>query len=158
MPCWAARIISGSAARRAASASCWLPEAMASSTLRTKVRMRERRERLIAVRLAILRVIFLAEAVLAMYVLVFLVGRCRRAGWAGNRSSRQVVWRWPRRSARESAAPRRSGFYSEGGAARQRAQRQIPIAGFGHGPGPGKRSAYPTVTILSADGSIAGPT
>src|ERR671921_374281 len=66
MPFWAARIISGSAARRAAAASVWLPEAIASSTLRTKVRMRLRRERLIAVRFAILRVIFLADTVLAM--------------------------------------------------------------------------------------------
>src|SRR5687768_1927178 len=66
MPFWAARIISGSAARRAAAASVWLPEAMASSTLRTKVRMRLRRDLLIAVRFAILRVIFLADTVLAM--------------------------------------------------------------------------------------------
>src|SRR5918997_2619384 len=66
MPFWAARISSGSAARRAAAASAWLPAAIASSTLRTKVRMRLRRERLIAVRFAILRVIFLADTVLAM--------------------------------------------------------------------------------------------
>src|SRR5918998_2006479 len=66
MPFWAARIISGSAARRAAAASVWLPEAIASSTLRTKVRMRLRRDRLISVRFAILRVIFLADTVLAM--------------------------------------------------------------------------------------------
>src|SRR5918998_1022774 len=66
MPFWAARIISGSAARRAAAASAWLPAAIASSTLRTKVRMRLRRERLIAVRFAILRVIFLADTVLAI--------------------------------------------------------------------------------------------
>src|SRR4051794_9461611 len=66
MPFWAARIISGSAARSAAMASVWLPEAIASSTLRTKVRMRLRRDLLIAVRFAILRVIFLADTVLAM--------------------------------------------------------------------------------------------
>src|SRR3712207_1244895 len=66
MPFWAARIISGSAARRAAAASVWLPEAIASSTLRMKVRMRLRRDRLISVRFAILRVIFLADTVLAM--------------------------------------------------------------------------------------------
>jgi hypothetical protein len=47
-------------------ASVWLPEAIASSTLRTNVRMRLRRERLIAVRFAIWRVIFLADTVLAM--------------------------------------------------------------------------------------------
>ena len=40
---------------------------MASSTLRMKVRMRERRERLTAVRLAILRTIFLADTVLAIW-------------------------------------------------------------------------------------------
>src|SRR5690349_23839502 len=66
MPFWAARIISGSAARSAATASVWLPAAMASSTLRTKVRIRLRRDLLIAVRFAILRVIFLADTVLAM--------------------------------------------------------------------------------------------
>src|SRR5919112_4256417 len=66
MPFWAARISSGSAARRASAAAARLPEAIASSTLRTKVRTRERRERLIAVRFAILRVIFLADTVLAM--------------------------------------------------------------------------------------------
>src|SRR3712207_9475563 len=66
MPFWAARIISGWAARRAATESVWLPEAIASSTLRMKVRMRLRRLRLIAVRFAILRVIFLADTVLAM--------------------------------------------------------------------------------------------
>src|SRR5918993_2987476 len=59
-------MISGSAARRAAEASVWLPEAIASSTLRMKVRMRLRRDRLISVRFAILRVIFLADTVLAM--------------------------------------------------------------------------------------------
>src|ERR687898_368847 len=66
MPFWAARISSGSAARSASAAAAWLPDAIASSTLRTKVRTRERRERLIAVRFAILRVIFLADTVLAM--------------------------------------------------------------------------------------------
>jgi hypothetical protein len=43
-----------------------LPLAMASSTLRMKVRTRLRRERLMIVRFAIFRVIFLAEVVLAM--------------------------------------------------------------------------------------------
>src|SRR3954467_6380295 len=70
MPCWAARMISGSAARSAVRALAWSPVAIASSTLRTKVRIRERRERLIAVRLAILRVIFFADTVLAMGILV----------------------------------------------------------------------------------------
>src|SRR4051794_32767568 len=70
MPFWAARMSSGSAARRASVAALRSPLAIASSTLRTKVRMRLRRERLIAVRFAILRVIFLADVVLAMAVLV----------------------------------------------------------------------------------------
>src|SRR5689334_9097856 len=76
MPFWAARISSGSAARRAATASFWLPEAIASSTLRMNVRTRLRRERLIAVRLAILRVIFLAETVLAMAKVLVGKHRC----------------------------------------------------------------------------------
>src|SRR5919112_2025763 len=78
MPFWAARISSGSAARRASAAAARLPEAIASSTLRTKVRTRERRERLIAVRFAILRVIFLADTVLAMGVSSFWHTRCSK--------------------------------------------------------------------------------
>src|SRR5215207_11514076 len=66
MPFCAARMISGSAARRACAAAARSPPAIASSTWRMKVRIRLRRDRLIAVRLAILRVIFLADVVLAM--------------------------------------------------------------------------------------------
>src|SRR3712207_9531215 len=59
-------MISGSASRNAAWAAAWSPVAIASSTLRMKVRMRLRRERLTSVRFAILRVIFLADVVLAI--------------------------------------------------------------------------------------------
>src|SRR3712207_4173458 len=66
MPFWAARIISGSAALKAAAATVASPAAIASSTLRRNVRMRLRRDRLISVRLMILRAIFLADLVLAI--------------------------------------------------------------------------------------------
>ena len=51
---------------KAAVAAVLSPEASASSTLRTKLRTRERRDLLTSVRRAILRVAFLAEEVLAM--------------------------------------------------------------------------------------------
>src|SRR5690606_22692531 len=62
----AARISSGCASAKAACATSLLPDASASSTLRRKVRTRERRFLLTAVRRAIFRVAFLAEDVLAM--------------------------------------------------------------------------------------------
>src|SRR5262245_11854456 len=60
------RISSGSAALMATSAAAWSPDAIASSTLRTKPRTRERRFLLMAVRRAILRAAFFAEVVLAI--------------------------------------------------------------------------------------------
>ena len=68
-PFWAARMISGAAAFRAAAAAALSPEAIASSTLRTVVRMRERRAVLMSVRRAITRVALRAEDVLAIDVL-----------------------------------------------------------------------------------------
>src|SRR5690606_11796026 len=65
-PLPAARISSGWAALKAASAAALSPAAIAASTLRTQVRTREIRLLLIAVRRAILRAAFLAEVVLAM--------------------------------------------------------------------------------------------
>src|SRR6476469_4254137 len=65
-PFRAAPMISGSALARAAVALALSPAAMASSTFRTKVRMRERRALLTCVRAAILRTAFLADFVLAM--------------------------------------------------------------------------------------------
>src|SRR5690606_8533710 len=65
-PFVAARIISGWAALRAAAATVWSPAAIASSTLRMKLRTRERRDLLTRVRAAILRVAFFAESVLAI--------------------------------------------------------------------------------------------
>src|SRR5881398_1094403 len=62
----AERIITGSASLSAASALLRSPAEIASSTLRTKLRMRERRALLISVRRAILRVALRAELVLAM--------------------------------------------------------------------------------------------
>ena len=62
----AERIITGSASLSAASALLRSPAEIASSTLRTKPRMRERRALLISVRRAILRVALRAELVLAM--------------------------------------------------------------------------------------------
>src|SRR5690606_7236240 len=66
MPLVAARCSSGWAARSAASAAALSPEAIASSTLRMKVRTRERRALLIAVRRSILRAAFFAEVRLAI--------------------------------------------------------------------------------------------
>src|SRR3712207_1502262 len=85
---------SGSAARRAATASVWLPEAIASSTLRTKVRMRLRRDLLIAVRFAILRVIFLADTVLAMAHPRSLKSRWPSSSpWESSGSDRLIAWK-----------------------------------------------------------------
>ena len=59
-------MISGCAAWRAVCAADLSPDAIASSTLRIKLRIRERRAVLISVRRAILRTIFLAERVFAI--------------------------------------------------------------------------------------------
>src|SRR4051794_14838175 len=59
-------MISGAAAFSAAAAAAASPEAIASSTLRTEVRMRERRPVLMSVRRAITRVALRAEDVLAI--------------------------------------------------------------------------------------------
>src|SRR5262245_16503088 len=67
-PFWAALMISGSASFMAASANARSPAAIASSTLRTKPRTRERRALLMRVRRAILRVAILADLVLAILV------------------------------------------------------------------------------------------
>src|SRR6266436_2430271 len=66
MPVRAARMSVGSAATRAAFAAALLPPAIASSTWRNDVRMRERRALFTSVRRAILRVAFLADLVLAI--------------------------------------------------------------------------------------------
>src|SRR5262249_42508666 len=66
IPVRAARMSAGSAATRAACAEALLPLAIASSTLRSELRMRERRPLFTAVRRAILRVAFLADLVLAI--------------------------------------------------------------------------------------------
>src|SRR5919198_5095191 len=77
-PLVAARINSGCAALSAASAAALSPEASASSTLRTKVRTRERRILLTAARRAILRAAFLAEEVLAINASLYIpVGQRR---------------------------------------------------------------------------------
>src|SRR5258708_14784955 len=63
------RMISGSAAFRAARAAFLSPEAMASSTLRIKPRTRVLRDVLMAVRFAVVPTGFLASAILGMGVL-----------------------------------------------------------------------------------------
>src|SRR5882757_3996582 len=60
------RMISGSAAFKAARAAVLSPDVMASSTLRIKPRTRVLRDVLMAVRLAVVRTRFLAEAILGM--------------------------------------------------------------------------------------------
>ena len=66
-PLVTARCSSGWALLKAASAAPLFPDAIASSTLRRKVLTRERRALFTAVRRAILRTIFLAEDVLAIF-------------------------------------------------------------------------------------------
>src|SRR6185437_1046048 len=68
VPFWPARMMAGSASAMAACAAVRLPVAMASSTLRTALRRRERRALLITVRRAIWRAAFLADFVLAMLI------------------------------------------------------------------------------------------
>jgi hypothetical protein len=65
-PLVAARAVSDSASRNAILAASASPAASASSTLRQKVRIRDRRALLIAVRRAMTRMAFFAEAVFAM--------------------------------------------------------------------------------------------
>src|SRR5262252_8317685 len=79
-PFCAERMITGSASRSAASAALRLPLAIASSTLRTKLRISERRPLLISVRRAILRAALRAEGVLGMAVLVL-----GAVGWPARR-------------------------------------------------------------------------
>src|SRR5262249_29078879 len=70
MPFCAARMITGSASLRAASAVLRSPPAIASSTLRKMLRICEWRDLLISVRRAILRTALRAEEVLGMATLV----------------------------------------------------------------------------------------
>ena len=67
-PFWAVRASFGSAAFNAAAAFTASPDVMASSTLRTSVRMAERRVLLMAVRLTVRRAAFCADLVLASKV------------------------------------------------------------------------------------------
>src|SRR5215813_917432 len=82
-PFCAERMITGSASRSAASATLRLPLAIASSTLRTKLRISERRPLLISVRRAILRAALRAEGVLGMAVLVLRGGRLAHVSSCG---------------------------------------------------------------------------
>ena len=66
MPFWAVRAMIGSASFKAARAASLLPEAIASSTLRTEPRMRLRLVLLAAVRRTVWRAAFFADFVLAM--------------------------------------------------------------------------------------------
>ena len=79
-PLVTARCISGIAALNASSALFLSPDAIASSTLRTKVRTRERRALFTAVRRSILRTIFFADVVLAMPSLFSLNSQPAPAG------------------------------------------------------------------------------
>jgi hypothetical protein len=66
MPFWAARMTIGSALASAVLAAAPSPDVSASSTFRRKVRIWLRRERFTAVRRAIFRTAFFAEAVFAI--------------------------------------------------------------------------------------------
>src|SRR5262249_47959660 len=74
-PFWAARMISGSADLTAASAAALSPDLIASSALRTAVRMRERRAELTLVRRAITRAALRADEVLAIRVFPYRAQR-----------------------------------------------------------------------------------
>src|SRR3954447_9715589 len=89
-------MISGAAAFSAAAAAAASPEAIASSTLRTEVRMRERRPVLMSVRRAITRVALRAEDVLA----IDLVSGCEPQGGRLSSAEKQ----------RAAIARRRLGF------------------------------------------------
>ena len=67
-PCETLRMISGWAAFSASAAAAWSPVAIASSTLRTKVRIRERRALLISARRSACSARFLDDGELAMSV------------------------------------------------------------------------------------------
>src|SRR6266536_3546587 len=67
-PFWAARMISGAADFNASTAAVLSPEAIASSTLRTEVRISDRRDLLTSVRRAMTRAALRAEEVLAIDV------------------------------------------------------------------------------------------
>lgn len=84
-----ARMVSDSAALRAVSACLGSPEAMASSTARQEVRMRERRALFTAVRRAMTRVAFFADFVFAM----IQTGLCdaEAAGYSAGRRLRQML-------------------------------------------------------------------
>jgi hypothetical protein len=71
----AARMMTGSASAMAASARDRSPAVIASSTLRTAPRSRERRALLTIVRRTLWRAAFLADFVLAMFVWGFVKGR-----------------------------------------------------------------------------------
>src|ERR1700759_2168952 len=78
----AARISSGSACALAFSAASRSPLLIASSTMRTAPRISVRRDLLITVRRAILRVAFLAEVVLAIVSNSLGCRLCLDRGWA----------------------------------------------------------------------------
>src|SRR6476659_9475355 len=88
MPWRAARISSGSALLRAATAASLLPEAIALSTSRTALRICVRRALLTAVRRAVWRAAFFADFVLAISVRIRLNGDLNAAA---NRGGRKAV-------------------------------------------------------------------
>src|ERR1700683_1227068 len=77
MPCCPARMMAGSASAMAAAAAVRSPDDIASSTLRTALRTRVRRDLLITGRRAVWRVAFLADLVLAITFKRDLVYRTR---------------------------------------------------------------------------------
>src|SRR5665213_1448543 len=95
MPFWAARCSSGPAALSASLASFWSPAVIASSTLRRKVRTRLLRDLFSAVRVAILRVAFLAELVFAI-----------NSSWTFHVRGRRHEGRWQADASNESGGTR----------------------------------------------------
>src|SRR5579863_10157776 len=116
-PFWAPRMMAGSASAIAATAAVRSPEAIASSTLRTALRTRERRALLITVRRAICRAAFLADFVLAISVRTSGFGRfgsgCESAGRGKWHADRPCVARYrdaaPSRQRRRQKRWKRAG-------------------------------------------------
>src|SRR5260370_8095504 len=113
MPFCAARMIAGSASFSAASAVLRSPPAIASSTLRTRLRICDWRDLLISVRRAILRTALRAEEVLGMATLA-----------GGRPLARRIVVRLGIHKSKRRRAPRRQhGAYSRHVPERQREAR-----------------------------------
>src|SRR3954452_19267758 len=107
-------MITGSAAFNASVAAVRSPPEIASSTLRTELRSRERRDLLITVRRAILRVALRADVVLAIRI---SFQHWRAEPWPRARANRAGRGKWVRRRSESTA---KAAGYRETPSGRQR--------------------------------------